>query len=279
MVSIASAVAALYRLISGLRNLASAADPLLLSKRHLMEAVLLHESLDRPLSPYKSHIRKNPRKIHQPFISRPYDNFLPSNIHSMGLLQAPPLFLSHSYPPYSLQSPPQPPLLPLPAAHPLRSSSSLGLSCPPANKNSNRARGHSLTSKKSKSPTKSPKKEEKKSPRRSSDAVTVSSTSPLGPDPKELPKNVAKVFPFDSTGNIRGNANTGINITGSLGSLNAVEDQVNMLPGSVVFTISPPPSSLPLPTFTLRPKLSCNTEAAGVDTGATDNLRRLLRLQ
>ncbi|KDO84906.1 hypothetical protein CISIN_1g035434mg [Citrus sinensis] len=32
--------------------------------------------------------------------------------------------------------------------------------------------------------------------------------------------------------------------------------------------------------FALRPKLiSCNAEAAGVDAGATDNLRRLLRLR
>ncbi|KAL1533353.1 hypothetical protein AAHA92_33246 [Salvia divinorum] len=45
--------------------------------------------------------------------------------------------------------------------------------------------------------------------------------------------------------------------------------------GSAVF--SPPPSSLPLPTFTMRPKLSC--QAAGVDAGATDGLRRLLRLR
>ncbi|KAL8466798.1 hypothetical protein ACS0TY_035742 [Phlomoides rotata] len=38
-------------------------------------------------------------------------------------------------------------------------------------------------------------------------------------------------------------------------------------------TISPPPSSLPVPTFALRPK------PKGVDTGATDDLRRLLRLR
>ncbi|KAK7283423.1 hypothetical protein RIF29_12928 [Crotalaria pallida] len=43
--------------------------------------------------------------------------------------------------------------------------------------------------------------------------------------------------------------------------------------------LSPPPSSLPLPKFCLRSKLSCNAEAAGVDAGATDNLRQLLRLR
>ncbi|XP_020236050.1 uncharacterized protein LOC109815677 [Cajanus cajan] len=50
-----------------------------------------------------------------------------------------------------------------------------------------------------------------------------------------------------------------------------------------VFNLAPPPSSLPLPKFTLRSKLACNAEAAasggGVDDGATNNLRRLLRLR
>lgn len=49
--------------------------------------------------------------------------------------------------------------------------------------------------------------------------------------------------------------------------------------GSVVITLSPPPSSLPLPTFSLRPKLSCIAEAAEIDAGATESLRRLLRLR
>lgn len=51
---------------------------------------------------------------------------------------------------------------------------------------------------------------------------------------------------------------------------------------SVFNLISPPPSSLPLPKFTMRQtKLSCNAEAAAaeVDTGATDNLCRLLKLR
>jgi hypothetical protein len=45
------------------------------------------------------------------------------------------------------------------------------------------------------------------------------------------------------------------------------------------FALSPHPSSLPLPKFSMRPKLSCSAEAAGIDAGATDNLRRLLRLR
>ncbi|KAL8135698.1 uncharacterized protein LOC141715079 [Apium graveolens] len=42
--------------------------------------------------------------------------------------------------------------------------------------------------------------------------------------------------------------------------------------------VSPPPSSLPLPTF-IRPKRSCNfKDVAVVDAGATDSLRRVLHL-
>jgi hypothetical protein len=46
-----------------------------------------------------------------------------------------------------------------------------------------------------------------------------------------------------------------------------------------VFTLSPHPSSLPLPKFSMKPKRSCTAEASGVDAGATDNLRRLLRIR
>lgn len=63
-------------------------------------------------------------------------------------------------------------------------------------------------------------------------------------------------------------------------SLRSVVEQLDIFSGSAVFTISPPPSSLPLPSFSMRPKLSCKAEAAaGVDAGATDDLRRLLRLR
>ncbi|KAK1274295.1 hypothetical protein QJS04_geneDACA009620 [Acorus gramineus] len=41
------------------------------------------------------------------------------------------------------------------------------------------------------------------------------------------------------------------------------------------FLVSPPPSSLPLPRFCLKSKTD---EAVGVDAGATDGLRRLLRI-
>ncbi|OIW06301.1 hypothetical protein TanjilG_17675 [Lupinus angustifolius] len=47
----------------------------------------------------------------------------------------------------------------------------------------------------------------------------------------------------------------------------------------LVFNLSPPPSSLPLPNFSVKSKFSCNKETSTpVDTGATDHLRRLLGL-
>ncbi|KAL4576718.1 hypothetical protein LXL04_012816 [Taraxacum kok-saghyz] len=87
-----------------------------------------------------------------------------------------------------------------------------------------------------------------------------------GPDPKDLPKNAISRF-FSSS---------------LKSSCDVVSLPADKFSGSVVFTPSPPPSSLSLPTFSLRPKLSCKAEAAaagsGVDAGATDSLRRLLRL-
>lgn len=58
-------------------------------------------------------------------------------------------------------------------------------------------------------------------------------------------------------------------------------EELEKLSGCLFAVISPPPSSLPLPKFSLRPaKLNCNVEAAGADDGAAaaDDLRRLLRL-
>ncbi|XP_068645355.1 uncharacterized protein [Aristolochia californica] len=49
-----------------------------------------------------------------------------------------------------------------------------------------------------------------------------------------------------------------------------------------IFSLSPHPSNLPLPKFSLQPKAKtrCNAEASeGIDAGATDNLRRMLRLR
>ncbi|GFP86350.1 hypothetical protein PHJA_000778800 [Phtheirospermum japonicum] len=66
-----------------------------------------------------------------------------------------------------------------------------------------------------------------------------------------------------------------------VGACNMFDDsnnQVDLFSGPTTFTISPPPSSMPLPTFSLRPKLSCRA-AVGIDAGATDDLWRLLRLR
>lgn len=212
---------------------------------------MMHGSLDQSISPYKSHF-KNRKMIHQkPIISNSADVFWLSQFNSTGHLQPPPPpFLSQSYPPYTLQQSPQPPLLPLPTAAPRRTVSARGLSCPPANQktsNPTKTRDPSLTPKKSKSP----KKVEKNSPKKSTPGIIASDVRKF--------KNGSSL---NSSGSVVGG------------------DQIDIFSGSVVFTISPPPSSLPLPTFSLRPKLGCKAEAAaGIDAGATDDLRRLLRLR
>ncbi|KAL0697969.1 hypothetical protein Bca4012_054091 [Brassica carinata] len=51
-------------------------------------------------------------------------------------------------------------------------------------------------------------------------------------------------------------------------------------PGPAIILLSPPPSSLPMPRFTIKPKLRCNAEAVGkVNDVASDNIRRVLRLR
>ncbi|KAI3730338.1 hypothetical protein L1987_61508 [Smallanthus sonchifolius] len=143
------------------------------------------------------------------------------------------------------------------------SNGNIRLSPPRINKNvKTRTRDHSLTPKKSKNQKKNLKleevnllppavTEEKESPAADKRVTEPSINEMIGPDPKDLPTDViSRVF----------------------------SSSIDNFSGSVVFTPSPPPSSLPLPTFSLRPKLSCNAQAANVDAGATDSLRRLLRL-
>lgn len=91
------------------------------------------------------------------------------------------------------------------------------------------------------------------------------------PKKSESPKKVDKNSPKKSTTEItegdRRNFKKDTSVVGG--------DEAGIFSG--VFTISPPPSSLPLPTFSLR---RCKVEAVGgVDAGATDDLRRLLRLR
>lgn len=236
-----------------------------------------HRSLDPSISAYKSLIDQNPRNIQfNPFVSGLSENFLPAYFQlAGGVLPPPHPSLTHSYPPYSFQLPP---LLPLPAAAPLRrSGSSRGFSSP--KKTNKKNKDPSFTPKKlAKSPSKIPKKVEKKIlPEKSPENVTTVSLP--NPSDKELPNEVLPVMKSSrSVDNncVKDGNNLGFAPYKEMGD---EKSHIDMFSGSVAFTISPPPSSLPLPTFSLRPKMSCKTEAAGVDTGATDDLRRLLRLQ
>ncbi|CAK8569100.1 unnamed protein product [Lathyrus sativus] len=140
----------------------------------------------------------------------------------------------------------QPPLLPLPHVSSI-------LHHNPLLPRSLNTQTLSPTPKKSK-PKKKEQSKKRSGTRSAPEALMV---NPWGPDPKDLPKNLPVVI---GIGNI------------------------DVFPESV-FNLAPPPSSLPLPKFSMRSKLSCNTEAAAavagsfVDDGATNNLRRLLRLR
>ncbi|MBA0823273.1 hypothetical protein Goarm_020013 [Gossypium armourianum] len=87
--------------------------------------------------------------------------------------------------------------------------------------------------------------------------MAMAPANPLGSDPNDLP--IALPSSYIAAGD------------------DAKKDLDEFL-GSI-FPLSPPPSSLPLPKFSLKSKLSCNPEAAGTDCGATDNLRRHLYLR
>lgn len=235
--------------------------------------------VDQSVSAYKQV--RTPRKSNRAFRSTASENLVPTNVRG-GLLNAPPPSLSFSYPPssslvthhqycqFQQQQQKQPPLLPLPIPKPHHQSPpprNRDLSCP---RRTNRARDHSITPKKSKSKLSSVSKvgEHPKQHKSAFQGLIVASTNPLGPEPNDLPRDVSKVLWSSSTGK-------GVTTTSCV---HHVED-VEKFSGSV-FSLGPPPSSLPLPKFSLRPKLSCNAEATGaVDAGATDNLCRLLRLR
>lgn len=253
-----------------------------------MEAFFAPSTADhhQSISPYKQMKNPNPTKkinhTSRGFISRSAENLPPMNYNSNsihgGLFFAPPRNIhSFSYPPSSLsfvnphqhyyyQKQAQPPLLPLPAPQPRHNSLpslSRGLSCPPtATRKTNRPRDQSFTPKKSKQPN--IKKEEPKK----KESFIIESTVPLGPDPKDLPKYVSKVL------------SSSVTVSGNDVITKPVftKDFDPKFPDSV-FTLSPHPSSLPLPKFSMKPKRGCTAEAAGVDNGATDNLRRILRLR
>ncbi|KFK44132.1 hypothetical protein AALP_AA1G219500 [Arabis alpina] len=51
-------------------------------------------------------------------------------------------------------------------------------------------------------------------------------------------------------------------------------------PGPAIMLLSPPPSHLPMPRFSMKPKLRCNVEASGkINDVAADNIRRVLQLR
>lgn len=228
---------------------------------------MFHGSQDQRISPY------NRMSSTRSFISRPdqLDNFI--MLQKMGIFQAPPPpFFSNPYPSFPVHQQ-LPPLLPLPAATPRHATIARGQSCPSVKKRANYndvKTNNFFTPKKTKPHTKNANKNGKNSPK----LMTASSSPP------ETPRNedIKKALPA-----MRRAAPTDHGARRSM-SMNAVKAEGehfgtnSMFFGSGVFTISPPPSSLPLPSFSLRPKLSCNSQVAMVDTGATDSLRRYLQL-
>ncbi|KAF4355903.1 uncharacterized protein LOC115714290 isoform X1 [Cannabis sativa] len=211
--------------------------------------------------------RKNSRISSGYYINKPSENIAPATVNGSGIIQHLPsiyLFNNNNNNSYH-QRQQNPPLLPLPIL-PFSSSSSpinRGLSCPllpPPTNTRKTNRDHSLTPKKSKSKPTSAKVSSLMM-KSSSQSMVIASTNRLGPDPNDLPKALTTKKSSSSVCSV----------------VNLVED-LHTFSGSV-FSLAPPPSSLPLPRFSLKPKLSCNAEAAGIDAGATDNLRRLLRLR
>ncbi|KAJ6399628.1 hypothetical protein OIU77_020228 [Salix suchowensis] len=248
----------------------------------------------RPISPYKK-IRNPPKKIShtasRSFISRSLENLPPmnynnysNNSHGVVLFAPRNDSLHFSYPPpsspsvlnqhqqnYYHERHAKPLSFPLPISKPRYNSlpsRSLAFSGPPSTtrKTNSRPRDQSLTPKKSKQPNTKRVEEPKKQ------SLIIESTVPLGPDPKDLPKYVSKLLSSSSSPSSSSSGNGVINST-------VLMEDFEKFSGSA-FALSPHPSSLPLPKFSMRPKLmSCSAEAAGIDAGATDNLRRLLRLR
>ncbi|KAF8023552.1 hypothetical protein BT93_F0916 [Corymbia citriodora subsp. variegata] len=272
-----------------------------------MEAVAASYAPDHqpisPCKPIKTMPKRNLHHSHHSFTGKPSPA---GTIHGGAggagghvlLFTCPPpppsRSLSFSYPPPPPSSPPisnplgfnnapphhhqgQPPLLPLPKPY-----SSLSLPPPNSNVKTSKPKSSSLTPKKpspkhpkkqdpnkkkkdSKNPVKSPSPPRSGNSSADDGVAIIGSTCSMGPDPDRLPRDV-----FVSKGSLRGD----------VGFRSLRLGDLEKFSGSVMYAISPPPSSLPLPKFSLlRPKqLSCKAEAAGVDAGATDDLRRILRL-
>ncbi|GAA0186294.1 hypothetical protein LIER_33582 [Lithospermum erythrorhizon] len=229
-----------------------------------MEAVMLQSSKNQTISPNKSHIRNSMKIKHHSFNSRPAENYFCQPNFQAGILQTPHPFLYQSYPPHCL---PQKPPTVFPQKNVSFSESRvIGFS-------SNRKPNY-----KTNDPSQAPKKISfsSNSPKKGGAMMkTTKKVARVSPDPKNRPKEDAPKMMVSSNIPSKG---IGFSKTSDKVLKSTIDNQVDKITSSVIFTISPPPSSLPLPTFSLRPKLSCKAQAAGVDAGATDDLRRLLRL-
>ncbi|GAB4852549.1 hypothetical protein Ancab_016762 [Ancistrocladus abbreviatus] len=262
-----------------------------------MEAVKLQSSstsADEAISPAKQQmIRNQKNRVAQTrrFISSRHktENFI-TTASTAGLIHGGGMFLNH--PPFSVSSslpPPaslsqllhphghllQPPLLPLPVSRTFHALPTRGSKSSPY--------GHPLCPTNRKSPSSKINK-----PREQ----TSKKQSPLKqkPGPVQKVDNLGRKQEHPEAAAARRDAFEVISGNGlTMGSMKRFElgdpdvkvDEMDMFSG-MVFSLSPPPSSLPLPKFSLRPKVvSCTIEAVGggVDTGATDNLCRLLKLR
>ncbi|KAE8720697.1 putative TFIIB zinc-binding protein [Hibiscus syriacus] len=230
-----------------------------------MDAIFMSSSAEKSVSPNKNNVLRR-YSSGANFISKQNGNLLhnTSIIHGGGggLLFAPPPSLSFSYNPSApplnplfYQNYQQPPLLPLPVPnkppHTSLPSRTRSLSSSPPNVKNNKH------------------KDPKRSKSKQLTGKSVEEPNKLQPKPTVAKKTQALNKPF---------AMASAKASGSVpNDTPKVGKDLDSLSSSI-FMLSPPPSSLPLPSFWLRPKLSCNAEAASVDDGATDNLRRFLRL-
>ncbi|KAI4339939.1 hypothetical protein MLD38_024822 [Melastoma candidum] len=168
---------------------------------------------------------------------------------------------------HTQQPPPLLPLLPLPLSRSYSSNIKAISYPPPANSKTTRKPNKSPSSSSSSSSSSfllasSPLTPKKSSPKpkphpKKDQKNTPKPTATPRQDPSELPRD-----------GFKGSLNPGNQAAGS------------ELSGPSIFILAPPPSSLPLPSFALRPKFGCNAEAAASSSGipVKDTLRRIQRI-
>ncbi|GAA0148715.1 hypothetical protein LIER_08082 [Lithospermum erythrorhizon] len=221
-----------------------------------MEAVMLHSSQNQTITPNKSQITNSMKMMHLTFNSRAAENyFFEPNFHA-GILQTPHPFFYHSFPQYCL---PQN----TPTVFPQKNGN---------RKTNCKINDRCQTPRRSNISSNSPRKGG--TMMKTTKKVVNVSLNDL--NPKNVPKHDVPKMMVSSTIPSKGPSLT--KTSDKYLKKTIIDNQVDKIYNSVIFTISPPPSSLPLPTFSLRPKLTCKNGASGIDAGATDDLRRLLRL-